>query len=343
MTSTPTVEGAGVRLRRAIGGAALPMLDPFLLLDEFKSDDPNDYAAGFPTHPHRGFETVTYMLEGAMEHRDNVGNRGRLGPGSAQWMTAGHGILHSEMPKQERGAMWGLQLWVNLPAARKMVQPRYQDVAPSAIPEVERERARLRVVAGSVFDTEGAVTGIDVAPTMVDVALARGGSLGLALRRALPAFAFVLEGALRIGARGREVRERELAVLGRGVCWLACDAQRGRALVVAARPLESPWPAAALRDEHAGGARAGLRGLPDGTAHPGFDPRRQGATERLRPGSRRNRRFLRDLDGGIECAAPEDDARRELRYSGGPPWPHAPPPIPTWSSPRSPSARRCSI
>lgn len=239
--STPTIEGAGVHLRRAIGGEALPMLDPFLLLDEFKSDNPDDYAAGFPTHPHRGFETVTYMIDGAMEHRDSVGNRGRLVPGSAQWMTAGHGILHSEMPKQERGAMWGMQLWVNLPAARKMVRPRYQDIAPASIPEVERERARLRVVAGSVFDTEGAVTGIDVAPTMVDVALERGGSLDLALPADLAAFAFVLEGALRIGGRGREVRERDLAVLGPGnVCRLACDAERGRALVVAARPIGEP-------------------------------------------------------------------------------------------------------
>jgi len=123
-----TTDGAGVRLNRALGGSALSMLDPFLLLDEFQSDDPNDYIAGFPEHPHRGFETVTYMIEGAMEHRDSVGNRGRLVAGSAQWMTAGRGIVHSEMPKQERGLMWGFQLWVNLPRARKMIKPRIAEL-----------------------------------------------------------------------------------------------------------------------------------------------------------------------------------------------------------------------
>jgi redox-sensitive bicupin YhaK (pirin superfamily) len=237
--SMPTIEGAGVRLRRALGGGELSVLDPFLLLDEFKSDNPDDYAAGFPEHPHRGFETVTYMIEGAMEHRDNVGNRGRLGPGSAQWMTAGHGIVHSEMPKQERGLMWGLQLWVNLPAARKMIKPRYQDIAPAAIAAVERERARLRVVAGTMFGTEGPVKGIDVGPTMLDVSLERGGDLALALPREHASFAYVLEGALRIGAR--EVRERELAVLGPGdVCRLRCDAVAARALLLAARPIGEP-------------------------------------------------------------------------------------------------------
>ena len=154
----PTRDGAGVKLSRALGGRALPMLDPFLLLDEFHSDDPNDYAAGFPDHPHRGFETVTYMLEGAMEHKDSVGNSGRLRPGSAQWMTAGRGIVHSEMPKQERGLMWGFQLWVNLPRARKMIKPRYQDIAPDRIPELDQDGARVRVVAGTAFGATGPIT-----------------------------------------------------------------------------------------------------------------------------------------------------------------------------------------
>ncbi|MBP9113260.1 MAG: pirin family protein, partial [Polyangiaceae bacterium] len=123
-----TSDGAGVKLKRALGHRGLAMLDPFLMLDEFKTDNPNDYIAGFPDHPHRGFETVTYMIHGAMEHRDNVGNKGLLGPGTAQWMTAGRGIVHSEMPKQENGLMWGFQLWVNLPAKRKMIKPRYQDI-----------------------------------------------------------------------------------------------------------------------------------------------------------------------------------------------------------------------
>ncbi len=230
-----------MRLRRAIGGAAVPMVDPFLLLDDFKSDDPADYAAGFPTHPHRGVETVTYMIEGAMEHRDSVGNRGRLGPGAAQWMTAGRGILHSEMPEQERGLMWGLQLWVNLPAAHKMVRPRYQDIAPAAIPEIAREKARVRLVAGTAWGAEGPVRGIDVGPTMLDVAIERGGTLDVAIGAEDSAFVYVLDGALRVGPDRREVRERELAVLGAGeVCRLACDATVGRAMVVAARAIGEP-------------------------------------------------------------------------------------------------------
>jgi len=128
------MEGAGVRIRRSLGSPALDYLDPFLLLDEFKSDEGSDYIAGFPDHPHRGFETVTYMLAGAMRHEDHKGNRGELGPGSVQWMTAGRGIIHSEMPLQQDGLMWGFQLWVNLPAKDKMTEPRYQDIPADRIP-----------------------------------------------------------------------------------------------------------------------------------------------------------------------------------------------------------------
>src|SRR6185312_2514542 len=131
----PTSDGAGVKLTRVIGQRDLEMLDPFLLLDEFRSDSASDYIGGFPNHPHRGFETVTYMLAGRMRHGDNQGNSGLLRPGSVQWMTAGRGIVHSEMPEQENGLMWGFQLWVNLPAKDKMTAPRYQDIAPESIPE----------------------------------------------------------------------------------------------------------------------------------------------------------------------------------------------------------------
>ena len=165
----PTIEGAGVRLRRALGSRALPMLDPFLLLDEIHSDNPDDYLPGFPTHPHRGFETVTYMLDGAMEHRDSLGNHGHLGPGSVQWMTAGHGIVHSEMPQQEKGRMWGFQLWVNLPAANKMIRPRYQDIAPARVVEAMVDDASVRLVAGEVDGRRGPVEGIVTAPEMLDV------------------------------------------------------------------------------------------------------------------------------------------------------------------------------
>jgi redox-sensitive bicupin YhaK (pirin superfamily) len=237
-----TSDGAGVKLNRALGGGALSMLDPFLLLDEFQSDDPNDYLAGFPDHPHRGFETVTYMIEGAMEHRDSVGNRGRLVAGSAQWMTAGHGIVHSEMPKQERGLMWGFQLWVNLPRARKMIKPRYQDIAPGLIPETTIDGARTRVVAGNAFGMTGPVTGIDVEPIFLDVTVERGVRFQASLPRGHNAFVFVTDGAVRLGPSSSEVRRGQLAVLARGGDRLTatCDAQSGRMLVLAGRPLNEP-------------------------------------------------------------------------------------------------------
>ncbi len=236
-----TQDGAGVKLGRALGGRALPMLDPFLLLDEMHSDDPNDYAAGFPNHPHRGFETVTYMIEGAMEHRDSVGNSGRLVSGSAQWMTAGRGLVHSEMPKQERGTLWGFQLWVNLPRAHKMMKPRYQDIAPSRIPELDREGARVRVVAGTAFGATGPVDGIDVEPLFLDVAFVKGVPFDTPVPTDHAAFAFVIEGAVRLGPGRTEVRAGQLAVLGRGDRITAsCDASSGRMLVFAGRPLGEP-------------------------------------------------------------------------------------------------------
>lgn len=234
-----TRDGAGVRLSRLIGGPALPMIDPFLLLDEFKSDNPNDYIAGFPDHPHRGFETVTYMIHGAMEHRDSVGNHGRLGPLSAQWMTAGRGIIHSEMPKMERGLMWGFQLWVNLPRARKMIAPRYQDIAPEKISAWELERGRVRLVAGALGEHVGPVSGIDVEPLFVDIAAERGFATEVPTPKTHNAFLYVTEGALRVS--GTEVRAGSLAVLGPGEhVHVACDADSGRGILVAGRPLGEP-------------------------------------------------------------------------------------------------------
>src|SRR5260221_7122796 len=176
ITGRKTSDGAGVGLTRIIGGPDLPELDPFLLLDEFGSDDPTAYIAGFPDHPHRGFETVTYMLAGHMRHRDNHGNQGDLGPGSVQWMTAGRGIVHSEMPLQENGLMRGFQLWVNLPARDKMTAPRYQDIEPSAIPEVAlADGTRVRVLAGRVDGVTGPVSAVGPEPVYLDVALAQSG------------------------------------------------------------------------------------------------------------------------------------------------------------------------
>src|SRR5215469_2771313 len=171
----PTSDGAGVKLNRVIGNRGLSELDPFLLLDEFRSEDGADYIGGFPDHPHRGFETVTYMLAGRMRHGDNKGHSGLLRPGSVQWMTAGRGIVHSEMPEQEDGLLWGYQLWVNLPAADKMTAPRYQDIAPEAIPTVELEGGvRVKVIAGRVNGHGGPVEGVPTDPTYLDVSLPAG-------------------------------------------------------------------------------------------------------------------------------------------------------------------------
>jgi len=238
----PTSDGAGVRLSRVIGGPALPDLDPFLMLDEFRSDQGQDYIAGFPDHPHRGFETVTYMLAGRMRHGDNQGNTGLLRPGSVQWMTAGRGIVHSEMPEQEDGLMWGFQLWVNLPTKDKMTKPRYQDIEPEAIPVVKTpEGATVRVLVGRVGDVTGPVTGVVTDPTYLDVALPAGARFEHALPKDHNAFVYVFEGALTVGAGTETVRRGELAVLGPGNrVALAAGAEAGRAILVAGRPLREP-------------------------------------------------------------------------------------------------------
>jgi redox-sensitive bicupin YhaK (pirin superfamily) len=242
ITAREVREGAGVVVRRSIGGRELDHLDPFLLLDEFRSDDAADYIAGFPDHPHRGFETVTYMLAGAMEHRDHAGNVGHLAPGSVQWMTAGRGIVHSEMPRQEQGLMWGFQLWVNLPAAQKMTAPRYQDIPQDRIPEVEIPGGTVRVIAGELGGVRGAVSGIATDPVYLDVRLDAGGQLEHALPREHNAFVYVYEGSTQIGdGAARAVQRGQLAVLGPGArARLAAPSAPARALLVAARPLGEP-------------------------------------------------------------------------------------------------------
>ncbi|MGE5089511.1 MAG: pirin family protein [Candidatus Levyibacteriota bacterium] len=237
-------DGAGVKLTRVIGGPDLPDLDPFLLLDEFRSDDPGDYLAGFPDHPHRGFETVTYMLAGRMRHGDNKGHTGLLRAGSVQWMTAGRGIVHSEMPEQEDGLMWGFQLWVNLPAEHKMAAPRYQDIAPEEIPEVDLDGGvRARVIAGRLRDAEGPVRGVATQPLYFDIALPAGTTTELALPPAHHAFAYVFDGAIAIGPAAAEtpLARGELGVLGRGErLRLAARDGAGRMILVAGRPLDEP-------------------------------------------------------------------------------------------------------
>jgi hypothetical protein len=234
-----TSDGAGVRLSRAIANAELEHLDPFLLLDEFRSDDPNDYIAGFPDHPHRGFETVTYMLAGKMEHEDHAGNRGLLVGGGAQWMTAGRGIVHSETPKQEDGLMWGFQLWVNLPAVNKMTAPRYQDIDPSAIPEVKIDRGSVRVVAGTFASATGPVKGIVTDPVYLDVRLDADGRFETAIPEDHTAFVYVYDGDGTVGTTA--LSPKTLGVLSKGDRVAALAGESGfRFLCIAARPLNEP-------------------------------------------------------------------------------------------------------
>ena len=239
----PASDGAGVKLTRVIGTPTLDHVDPFLLLDEFRSDQPGDYLAGFPDHPHRGFETVTYMLAGRMRHRDNHGNEGLLRAGGAQWMTAGRGLVHSEMPEQQDGLLWGFQLWINLPARDKLCAPRYQDIEPEAIPEVAlAPGARVRVVAGELAGARGPVQGIATGPVYLDVALEAGAAVQLPLPPQHQAFVFPYEGALDVGEGAQAaVGARELALLGEGPqVRLAAGAGGARCLVVAAAPLNEP-------------------------------------------------------------------------------------------------------
>ncbi|WP_049621347.1 pirin family protein [Frateuria defendens] len=238
---TDTADGAGVKLKRIIGQPGLDMLDPFLLLDEFRSDSADDYLAGFPEHPHRGFETVTYMLAGHMQHGDNHGNRGDLRPGSVQWMTAGRGILHSEMPQQENGLMWGFQLWVNLPAADKMIAPRYQDIDPERIPTVQPAAGvTAKVIAGTLAGATGPVEGIATAPIYLDLALEPGARVAIPLPPEHNAFAYVFDGAE--AEVGEQVLARsELAVLSQGdTVTIAGRDAPARVLLVAGQPLKEP-------------------------------------------------------------------------------------------------------
>lgn len=241
----PTSDGAGVKLTRVIGQPDLDMLDPFLLLDEFRSDSAADYIGGFPSHPHRGFETGTYMLAGRMRHHDNQGNSGLLTPGSVQWMSAGRGIVHSEMPEQEDGMMWGLQLWVNLPAIAKMGAPRYQDIAPESIPSVDTaDGVRVRVIAGRFGDTVGPVSGVAVEPLYLDLELVAGASCAVSVPVGHNAFGYVYAGATVLGGAdaAQRIERGELAVLDRGGEELPVKAgdAGARLIVVAGKPLNEP-------------------------------------------------------------------------------------------------------
>jgi len=236
----PTSDGAGVKLTRVIGQRALPDLDPFLMLDEFGSEKGADYIGGFPDHPHRGFETVTYMLDGRMRHWDNKGNSGLLVSGSVQWMTAGRGLVHSEMPEQEDGLMRGFQLWINLPAKDKLCDPRYQEYAPEQIPVAHPAAGvSVKVIAGEVAGIKGPVGGVATDPTYLDIALEKGATFSHRLPKEHNAFAYVFEGAAMLGIK--EVEKSQLAVLSQGeVVTVTADAQPARLILLAGRPLREP-------------------------------------------------------------------------------------------------------
>lgn len=236
----PTSDGAGVSLTRVIGTQQLSYLDPFLMLDEFGSDKPGDYIAGFPSHPHRGFETVTYMLDGRMRHKDNHGNEGLMTAGSVQWMTAGRGIVHSEMPEQEQGLMRGFQLWVNLPARDKMGPPKYQEFSPENIPEVNAaEGVRLKVIAGRVGEVVGPVQQPATQPLYLDVQLDAGAKFQQPIDAGHNAFAYVYEGEVEVS--GQSAGKGELLVLGAGesVAFTG-KAANSRLILVAGRPIGEP-------------------------------------------------------------------------------------------------------
>jgi redox-sensitive bicupin YhaK (pirin superfamily) len=200
VTGIATSDGAGVKLTRVLAGKLQQRLDPFLMLDAFGSDDPDDYIAGFPDHPHRGFETITYMLAGRMRHRDSAGNEGLLENGGVQWMTAGRGVIHSEIPEQEDGVMEGFQLWLNLPSQRKMIEPWYRDIASAEIPEyLTTDGVAVRVIAGDSNGVGGAVSRELTEPLYLDIHLPAGATFSTALPVTHNAFIYVYRGAVNVG------------------------------------------------------------------------------------------------------------------------------------------------
>jgi redox-sensitive bicupin YhaK (pirin superfamily) len=242
VTGIATSDGAGVKLTRVLTQDLQQRLDPFLMLDNFRSDDPDDYIAGFPDHPHRGFETVTYMIAGRMRHRDNAGHQGLLQNGGVQWMTAGRGIIHSEMPEQEDGVMEGFQLWLNLPARRKMIPAWYRDIPREEIPEYQTTQGvTVRVIAGSSNGIEGAMKREDTEPLYLDIELPAGSSFSTAFPARYNAFVHVYRGELTIG--GKTLGESRMGILANspqadGATFGA--AVPARAILVAGMPLGEP-------------------------------------------------------------------------------------------------------
>jgi redox-sensitive bicupin YhaK (pirin superfamily) len=244
--SMPASDGAGVKLRRSLGATQGLRHDPFLMLDEFFSDDPNDYLAGFPSHPHRGFETVTYMLDGHMQHKDHMGNTGDLGPGDVQWMTAARGIIHSEMPQQTNGRMRGFQLWINLPAKEKMKPAAYRDVPARDVPTVDLAGGgQARVIAGTLIQgsqsTAGPIQGHSTEPFYVDLHLPAGAVFEAPVTVGHNTFIYMYEGEATVGADNKPLAHRAAGLLSDGdQVRIVAGTQGARLLLLAAKPLHEP-------------------------------------------------------------------------------------------------------
>ena len=244
LKSQPTLEGAGVHLKRAFGFSEAPGLDPFLLLDDFHSDNPEDYIKGFPWHPHRGIETITYVLHGDIEHGDSMGNRGVVGSGDVQWMTAGSGVIHQEMPKgSDSGLMWGFQLWANLPADQKMMAPRYRDIKAADIPEVELETGvRIKIICGSVNAVTGPVQDIVIEPQYLDITVPAEVTYQHPFEPDHTAFVYVLAGGGFFDEYKKDhIRPETLVLFDTGETMQAEAAQEGlRFILVSGKPLNEP-------------------------------------------------------------------------------------------------------
>ena len=240
ITGQTTSDGAGVKLKRVISPQHKNAFDPFLLLDEFGSDEPADYLGGFPDHPHRGFETVTYMLKGAMLHRDHLGNEGHLRAGDVQWMTAAHGIIHSEMPEQENGLLHGFQLWINLPANEKMKPPHYQDIAAVTIPQLDLANGgTIKIIAGEYSSIQGAVQGVSTQPLYLDVSLSPQQSLTVPIDAQHTAVVYVYQGEVAIDNKVLQAGQLGQLING-NVISIVTQTQSAQFLLLAALPLNEP-------------------------------------------------------------------------------------------------------
>ncbi|OGZ93945.1 MAG: hypothetical protein A3H69_00495 [Candidatus Sungbacteria bacterium RIFCSPLOWO2_02_FULL_47_9] len=243
LNTKATIEGAGVHLERAFGYEEAPLLDPFLLLDDFSSNNPRDYILGFPWHPHRGIETVTYMIDGTVSHEDSLGNKGVIASGDVQWMTAGSGIIHQEMPQEFDGAMRGFQLWVNLPARNKMMHPRYRGVKKEHIPVWKGKGAAVRIVAGSLENITGPVGDIVASPSYFDISLEAGVFWEFAVPKGHKALAYIFEGAVCFSENDAEIAGGHLVIFSDGDLVRAGGAHRergGRFLLVSGKPIGEP-------------------------------------------------------------------------------------------------------